>query len=195
MLPPTCLDHLKNFYVRYDNPSDRGLAGKDTAIISGNVPDDEFRALLFHEVFGHVVDLGCLQGTPSTGKSEFRDGNDPIYRNDPSLSFYRISWNSAGIRKQNAKRDDFVSGYAYEADPFEDLAESVTFYALHRSEFETIASGNAALKQKFQWIQKYVFPNHSPLVSSTFAWDAEDIPWDTTKLPYRWLATVQTAQR
>ncbi len=85
-MPSKCDGTLEKFFVRYDNPAQRGLAGKSTIILTGNVSDDEFRALLAHE-YGHVMDLGCLQGTSRSGASAFRDGGDLIYNDDASVSF------------------------------------------------------------------------------------------------------------
>ena len=186
MLPTSCQDHIQNFYVRYDTPVSRGLAGKDSVIVSGNVPDKEFRALLVHEIFGHVVDLGCLQGTPAAGTSVYWDGDDPVYANDPSMTFYTISWSAAKQRRKDSKESDFVTGYASSADAFEDLAESVTFYFFHREEFRRMGRENPVLGRKFAWIQTYVFPNMAVYARSMPVWNSRNIPWDATKLPYEW---------
>ncbi len=193
LLPAGCEGNIRNFYVRYDNPTDRGLAGKDTVIVSGNVPDNEFRALLVHEILGHVTDLGCLQGTSKNGRSVFTDGKEPIWNNDPSTLFYGISWSSSTQRKSDARSQDFVSGYAYTADPFEDMAESTTFFLLHRDAFQKMTKTNPILAQKFQWIQTYVFPTTPSYARSTYVWHADSIPWDTTKLSYKWIAPAKVA--
>lgn len=185
LLPARCLSTLKNFYVRYESMGSRGYAGESTVILSGLVQDSEFRALLIHEAFGHLLDLGCLKGNTKSGKSEFKDGSVSIYRNDPSVEFYRISWSSEKIKKKTAKAADFVSGYAYKADVFEDLAESMTFYVLHRDVFAKRAKTNAALAEKLRWIETYVFPTPLNVAVSQAATNGE-IPWDTTKLPYIW---------
>lgn len=194
LLPAPCRARVQNFYVRYDHPKDRGLAGKDTVILTGNVPANEFRALLVHEALGHVVDLGCLVGTADGGESGFRDGQERIFRNDPSALFYAISWKNSKERKEGSKDADFVSGYARGTDAFEDMAESVTFYFFHREEFRRMAKVNPVLGAKFAWIEAYVFPGTTDHASSTYAWNARSIPWDSTILPYRWISTsTQTA--
>jgi hypothetical protein len=188
LLPATCTSQLKNFYVRYDKPERRGLAGKSTIILDGTLPDEEFRSVLIHEAMGHVFDLGCLTGSPLAGNSIFRDGNEPIFRDDPSLSFYRISWVDSTHQRTGTNPKDFVSGYAA-SDPFEDLAESAIYYVLHNGEFTQRAMTNAALATKLKWLQTFL--PVAPVSSGTLAaaWDGT-VPWDATKLPYEWEGQV-----
>lgn len=182
-LPSQCRDNLRTFYVNYEpNPKHRGLGGADTIIIAGLVPDHEFRALLIHEC-GHVVDLGGFRGTPSAGITEFFDGNEPIYANDPSIAFYRISWNSATQRKSTGSKADFVSGYAM-TDPFEDFAESFAYYVLQRQQFAKLAKKNAVLGAKFAWFERYIGSMEIAAVGKHVRGAKE--PWDVTKLPYTW---------
>lgn len=187
ILPVQCQDTLKSFFVRYDNPENRGLAGKTTMIVSGNVPDDEYRALLVHE-FGHIMDLGCLQGDPSSGPSAFTDGDDPIWSNDPSISYYTISWKDDKTKRDVSSPSDFVSGYA-QWDPFEDLAETVTAYVLHHDALMALAQKNQAIAAKVWWIQTYLFPQDPKAAASTYVWQGPR-PWDMTKLPYTWDAKL-----
>lgn len=184
LLPERCTNQLRNFYVRYDKPERRGLAGKDTIILDGTLPDEEFRAVLIHEALGHVFDLGCLAGSPLAGSSIFKDGNEPIFRDDPSLSFYRISWVDSIHQRTEVKAEDFVSGYAA-SDPFEDLAESAIYYVLHNGEFTQRAMTDASLATKLKWLQTFL--PVSPVASGTMAaaWDGT-VPWDATKLAYTW---------
>ena len=184
MLPSSCRSIIKNFYVRYDNPEQRGLAGKSSVILSGNVPEQEFRALLIHEVFGHVVDLGCLRGTPESGASDFRDGMEIIYNNDPSVAFYRISWENERNHKAGVDDRDFVTGYA-SWDPFEDMAESVTYYVLEQQAFRERAQQNPALAAKLRWIETMLFPKGIAVATGYHVWE-NIVPWDATKLPYLW---------
>lgn len=185
-LPSLCRDNLKNFYVNYDKKaSNRGLGGEDTIIVVGNVPDNEFRALVTHEC-GHVTDLGGLRGTPSSGQSGFFDGNQPVFQNDPSVGFYQISWITVKISQPGSKDSDFVSGYA-ESDPFEDFAETFAFYELHKKEFQRLAAGNPVLKAKYDFMDSVVFSGNPEIASSTFRRGSR-VPWDVTKLPYVWHA-------
>lgn len=183
--PSSCVSKIRNFYVRYDHPQERGLAGKDTVILSGNVKMEEFRALLVHEM-GHVTDLGCLAGTVAKGQSAFRDGGDLIFKDDPSVFFYMLSWTGEKTKRADAASGDFVSGYANTSDTFEDVAESVTFAFFHRDEFRRMAKDNPVLEKKLAWIDTYVFPKRETVAFSAYRWSASAIPWDTTKLPYVW---------
>lgn len=184
-LPERCWHTLENFYVRYDNPKSRGLAGADTMILSGNVPDKEFYALFMHEI-GHVFDLNqdptCLGGTVAAGRSEFNDGNQPMYNDDVSLEFYRISWLNETTRKPEATAADFVSGYAAH-DVFEDFAESHTFFVLHNEEFAKLAQTNTALRAKYTFFATHLYPGGITVANSEYS-NQPERPWDTTKLPF-----------
>lgn len=188
LLPVACVNQIENFYVRYDKPERRGLAGKSTIILDGTLPDDEFRAVLIHEALGHVFDLGCLTGTEQSGPSTFRDGSERIFNDDPSLAFYLISWLDSSKKKPDVRPEDFVSGYA-ETDPFEDLAESAIYYVLQRQTFAERARSNRALLAKYKWLQTFL--TVSPPVAGTHvaAWDGT-VPWDATKLKYEWKGQV-----
>lgn len=183
-MPKQCHSTLKNFYVRYDTSGQRGVAGKESIVLDGSTIDDsEFRTLFVHE-FGHVLDLGCLQGTPETGESEFKDGNDIMWNDDPSLVFYRISWRLHNVQKADAKPEDFVTGYA-SWDIFEDIAESLTYYVFQREAFRERAETNAVIAKKLAWIETYVFPGGKTIAEGRHQWTGE-APWDSTKLPYTW---------
>ncbi len=183
-MPKTCQSSLQSFFVRYDNPEERGLGGKSSMIISGNVGDDEFRALFVHE-FGHVTDLGCLKGTAASGTTEFVDGKDQMYEDDPSVAFYRISWAAAKQQKKGSQKADFVSGYA-SWDAFEDFAETYAYFMLHREKFTERAKANAALAAKYEWMMDH-FGNVTPVGASLDT--TRGVPWDITKLSYSWVAT------
>ena len=186
-MPERCRDTLRNFYVRYDNPKTRGLAGKNTLILSGNLPETEFRALFIHEL-GHVFDLShetnCLHGTPESGNSTFRDGADTMYKNDPSVVFYQISWLNEKTQKPTAKPEDFVTGYAV-WDTYEDFAESFVYFVLHNGVFLQRATENAALAQKYDWFSTHLDPKTGKIATSEHQWNGT-VPWDATKLAYEW---------
>jgi len=187
MVPAACRGQLQSFYVRYDNPKQRGLAGKTSVIVSGNVSDAEFRALLIHEFFGHVIDLGCLEGHMDAGISNFRDGKDVIYKDDPSVSFYQISWLTDKIQRADAHSNHFVTGYA-SWDAFEDFAETVTYYVLQEDAFRARATKNATLAKKLQWMETHLFTKQKTVATGLSNWDGKSVPWDATKLPYEWHA-------
>ena len=182
-LPWQCQTSLKNFYVRYDNPSRRGLAGKNTIILDGSVPDEEFRALLIHE-FGHITDLGCLQGGSASSASNFKDGSETIKIDDLSIGFYSISWADSKHQKTGSKDGDFVSGYA-EWDPFEDFAETYAYFVLQNQSFRQRARSNHVLAEKYRWMGKNIFPSFELIAQGEYSWDG-NVPWDTTKLSYEW---------
>jgi hypothetical protein len=191
LMPKRCQSSLKNFYVRYDNPSNRGLGGKSTMILTGNVTDSEFRALFLHE-FGHIIDLGCLQGDSRTGSSTFADGKEQMFANDPSVLFYTISWKDSHTQRGNVSPEDFVSGYA-SWDAFEDFAESFAYYMLHREVFAERAQENSSLAAKYQWFMQHL-PELPTVATSTTVWNG-NVPWDVTKLSYEWNAEVGTVAR
>ncbi|MCF7844389.1 MAG: hypothetical protein K9M03_00990 [Kiritimatiellales bacterium] len=180
--PQSCVSQLKNFYVRYDNPSRRGLAGKTTIILSGQVPDDEFKALLVHE-FGHVTDLGCMQGGDIHRPSSFKDGAEVIYMDDPSVSFYSISWIDSK-NKRPGSPEDFVSGYAA-WDPFEDFAETFAYFVLQNDSFKERAQTNPIMAAKYSWMNELVFNTFKTVAEGEHDWTGE-VPWDVTKLAYQW---------
>lgn len=182
-MPSKCQSQLKTFSVRYDNPRDRGLAGSSTMILTGNVPDSEFRALFIHE-FGHITDLGCLRGTNGT-KTEFYDGKEPILSDDLSLKFYRLSWKSATEKKSDAQASEFISGYA-QSDPFEDFAETFAAYALEQSAFEELSQTNDNLRKKYEFMRDEVFKNEQPPTKSLYTFKTNERPWDITKLQFAW---------
>ncbi len=186
---PGCRNTLKNFYVRYDNPDQRGLGGGNTIIVTGNVPDAEFRALLVHEC-AHLIDLTAIQGTRAAGPTSFQDGSQMMYADDPSVSFYAISWIDHDTKNRGAKDADFVSGYA-SWDMFEDFSETYTYYMLQRDAFIERAKTNPALAMKLAWMQQNL-PSE-PLGIGT-AWN-KTIPWDTTKLAYTWTNAVEVAKK
>jgi hypothetical protein len=153
ILPPSCQQKLRQYYVLYDQPKHRGLAGDGVIIMNGTLSDAEFKELLSHEGLGHFWDISCLKGTSTSGASAFRDGNTPLWNNDPSVSFYSLSWQNSSTKKSDAKSEDFVTAYA-KTDPFEDLAESVSMYMTDKTGFEKKAEKSNALRMKLLWIEK-----------------------------------------
>ena len=182
LMPKRCVPVLQNFYVRYDNPEHRGLGGKSTMILTGNVSDQEFRALFVHE-FGHLMDLGCLVGSPAAGRTAFLDNKEQIWKNDPSVKFYELSWTNAKLHRKGITDEDFVSGYAA-WDPFEDFSESFAYYILHREVFAKRATKSSVLAAKYLWFQQNL-PN-MPMVATSNAKRDSSVPWDITKLAYDW---------
>jgi|GEM_PF-571897 len=189
-LPETCRDTLQNFYVRYQKPENRGLAGKSVMILDGTVPDEEFRALFVHES-GHNWDLGCLTGSADSGKSSFSDGDEAIYKNDPSLGFYQISWLTSEVQRSDTRNEDFVSGYA-SYNIFEDFAESFAYFVLQNDAFAKRAQDNVALARKYIWLRDVLFQGNIPQIASGKSVWKGKVPWDITKLEYVWNAKEVT---
>ena len=185
LIDDACLRKLETFSVLYDNPQHRGLAGKGVILVNGNVPDAEFVGLLLHEGLGHFRDITCLTGTSRSGASAFKDGGELIWNDDPSVSFYTISWENERTRKNDAQRDDFVTGYAYEADNFEDLAESVTYYMTQERAFRKRAGENPILARKIAWLETHMPKTIITAETSNDSWDGK-IAWDATKLSFHW---------
>lgn len=190
LLDPACQEKLETFRVLYDHPAHRGLAGRGVIIVSGTVPDQEFIGLLLHEGLGHFRDITCVTGTEGSTPSAFRDGDDPVAHDDPSAAFYRISWQNERTRKPHARRSDFVTGYAFETDSFEDLAESVTYFVTQEAAFRSRAAGNRVLAAKLQWLETFM-PKKEAIAEGT-AWDGK-IAWDATKLTFTWTGNDHTA--
>lgn len=174
---PLCERHLKNFYVRYDRPKNRGLGGKSTIILDGSVPDGEFAALLTHEC-GHVIH-GNLVGSAASGPSIFRDGDDVFFSDSPVARFFAISWSDVQTRRKGSSGDDFVSGYA-QVDPFEDFAETFAAYVLHPQLLRARAQTNSAIAAKFAWMDGEFSALSLPVESKYTVTNAT--PWDITKL-------------
>ena len=191
-LPAQCTSSLENFYVRYDNPDRRGLAGKSSIILDGSVPDHEFIALLIHE-FGHITDLGCMAGSNAAVPSGYKDGSEVIYTNDPSVSFYSISWKDSKNQTKDSSPEDFVSGYAT-WDAFEDFAETYVYYALQNESFRVRARKNPVLAAKYRWMARNAFAGTPKIAEGQFVWEGR-IPWDTTKLSFKRVANDEIALR
>lgn len=183
-LPSQCRNTLKNFYVKYKKQKHRGLAGRSVLILDGTVPDAEFRALFVHES-GHNWDLGCLRGTEDSGKSSFSDGEEAIYKNDPSVGFYQISWITSSVQRSNANPEDFVSGYA-SYNIFEDFAESFAYFVLQNEVFAARAQENSAIAAKYIWFRDNLFNGQIPQIASGKSVYKGKAPWDVTKLNYTW---------
>jgi hypothetical protein len=181
-LPSLCRDNLKNFYVLYQNASQRGLGGKSTIIIDGTAPDNEFVGLLVHEC-GHVIH-GNLLGHARTGASNFKDGSDIFAKDSPAAQFFAISWTTSKTPKATNQKGDFVTGYAA-SDAFEDFAETFATYVLERPSMEARAKDNAAIAAKLDWMIEYLPLPANLLGTPQYTWDKK-VPWDATKLAYIW---------
>jgi hypothetical protein len=181
------INHIRDIIIKNDpRGQHRGLAGAKTIILNTNqLSAAEFVAVAVHE-FCHGVDLGGINGDFSFSQSNFSDGDLPVYKNDPSLKFYQLSWVNNQSKQEFSQDTNFVSGYAMK-DPFEDLAESCSYYVLHNKEFISLANHNQILQAKYNWIkeyffQGYVFPTgHNFIETNRRSWDITLLPFDLTK--------------
>ncbi len=196
-----CVDAIKNFYVVYTDQSSRGQAGKSTIILLGTVDAaetdasaDEFRALVLHE-FAHVTSLsGCLDARDVPGESAFHDGASPIAASQRAVEFYEISWVDDHTQRIGSTDADFVSGYAA-SEPIEDFAETFAYYLTQPEAMRVRAQENASIARKLAWMEQNVFKGGLILAQGEAGWSGV-VPWDATRLPYRWLgqATEKPAQ-
>ncbi|MFH0837998.1 MAG: putative zinc-binding metallopeptidase [Patescibacteria group bacterium] len=181
-LPEGHAQSVENIILDYSPEAHRGLGGNSMIILRGvNMSTEETIAVLVHEL-GHNVDYAYLAPSENISQSPFRDGNAPIYESDPSLDFYRISWEDVNNRKKTADNLDFVSGYAM-SDPFEDFAETYAYYVLHNKDFKKLASSSDALYAKYRFMKYEVFDGTE---FDTGDGDVEENarPWDVTVLSY-----------
>lgn len=147
---------VKDLTLYFTQDGRRGLGAKDTVILRClNVSDGELSAVLVHEL-GHLVDTGLLQGTESDFETEFLDYEKSVFEDDPSVAFYRTSWQNSKDTYDDASPLDFVSGYAMN-DPFEDFAETYAYYMLHGAEFRKLAEENGKLFEKYTYMKDVVF--------------------------------------
>jgi hypothetical protein len=179
-LPSGCRDNLRNFSVLYKGATRRGLGGKTTIILDGSVPDDEFAALLVHEC-GHVISAN-MPGTATSKDSGYRDGTEVYYVNSPMVSYWNLSWNATGTKKQGAKDADFASGYG-KSDQYEDFAETFALYVLQPDAFAARAKNNAVMAAKLAWMQANLPTTHEVLGDGSDA-GTGSVPWDVTKLAF-----------
>jgi hypothetical protein len=156
VMPEETVDRLKNLTFYYTPSGRRGLGGNSTVILRcQEIGDRELVSVLVHEL-AHLYDTGVLEGSFLAGKSSFMDGSAPIYKNDPSLEFYRLSFLDESTLKPEAAEEDFVTGYAM-TDPFEDFAETYNFYLLQGRTFRALAEQNKILKSKYLFMRDRVF--------------------------------------
>jgi hypothetical protein len=181
-LPAEHAASVKDIILDYSEKAHRGLGGNYMIIIRAvEMGTEEFVGVLIHET-GHNVDYAFLKETEKKERSEFKDGSLSLYESDPSLDFYRISWENEDQRKHEANNMDFVSGYAM-TDPFEDFAETYTFYVLHNKDFKVLASSSDALLAKYKFMKDKVF-NGVEFDTGDGDVNIANRPWDTTVLSY-----------
>ncbi|MFZ2150840.1 MAG: hypothetical protein WAZ12_04045 [Candidatus Absconditicoccaceae bacterium] len=183
-------DILKSFDiigVQKEKSTKRAWTKGDDVFVNTNTItyNGEFVQLLGHE-FGHIIDLYSINGLSKKKNKNFTEFDKSIFSiDDPSIEFYKISWNAEKIRKSKSKPEDFCSGYGM-YDIFEDFAECNNLYLNHNAVFKLFAKSNIILKNKYNFVAgiyngKYLNDNNK---SYTFANKkiSSRRPWDTTKM-------------
>ena len=144
----------------------------------------EYFWLISHELW-HIVDLWVIKWYSSEKDLKYTEfWNNVFAVDDPSLLYYSLSWSSETVRKPEATKEDFCSGYGM-TDPFEDFAECHNMYLNHNDIFKSWAKKNEIMKQKYNFFAnlywwKFMFNSISDL--SKFNSDNSWRPWDTTKM-------------
>ncbi len=144
----------------------------------------EYFNLVGHEI-GHVIDLGSIHGiSPEKHKLFTEFGNENFEVDDPSLSYYAISWVDEQTRKEDMEQTDFCSRYGM-SNPFEDFAECHNLYLNYNNMFLFMAKHNQALKDKYNFMAnlyggKYLFDDKKNITK--LGLQPNRRTWDTTKL-------------
>lgn len=147
--------------------------------------DGEFSQLLWHE-FGHIIDLYSIRWFGSKKDKNFTEFDKSVFTiDDPSIEFYKISWNGEKVRKSKSKPEDFCSGYGM-YDIFEDFAECNNLYLNHNAIFKLFAKSNSVLKNKYNFIASIYAGKYFDKNAKMFAFVKKKTstrrPWDTTKI-------------
>ena len=181
-LPEEHASSVEKIVLDYNKNAGRGLGGNNLIILRGvGMGYEELIGVLVHET-GHNVDYAYLAPKKEVTKSNFKDGSFPLYITDPSIDFYRISWEDETTLKNTAVNLDFVSGYAM-SDPFEDFAETYTYYVLHNADFKALALSSPKLYAKYRFMKYRVF-NGQEFNTGDGIVNANNRPWDITILSY-----------
>ncbi len=179
-------DVISSIVVKKDTGNRRGYATRDSIIF--NIwtvkSNKEFIELSAHEM-GHITDLGYIQWVSLRKDRNYTEFGKAVFAiNDPSLSYYRLSRDKESIRKAEAKKKDFCSGYGM-SDPFEDFSECFNLYINHNALFKEIAKTDTILRRKYNYIAgifsgKYISSNSQDI--SLVKNDTVRRPRDTTKI-------------
>lgn len=177
---------LKKITINNDIWTRRWFANWDTVTINlwSVAGYTEFLELLAHEM-GHIVDLGMIIGHSRYKSSVYTEFGMSVFEiDDPSIDYYKLSWQSEKIRDSNSKKEDFCSGYGM-TDPFEDFAECHNLYLNHNAVFSYWAEKSELMRQKYNFMAnmywwKYMFDSTNDLTRAKL--NSSWRPWDTTKM-------------
>ncbi len=144
----------------------------------------EFFELLTHEMW-HIVDLWMVRWFKNQKSSIYTEFGKSVFElDDPSIVYYKISWQSEKVRKADAVREDFCSGYGM-TDPFEDFAECHNWYLNHNAIFKELAKNNEQLKKKYNFFANLYNWNYwfnATLDLKKIEYNKSWRPWDTTTM-------------
>ena len=178
-LPDQLTASLSSMVLHFHTSQRRGMANDRVIHLEcGGLSDSEIVGVLVHEI-GHVADLGAFVGLTDT-PSGFQDGQLVIPVDDASVAFYAISWQDSYTHRADAKKSDFISGYAA-SDAFEDFAESFVAYVLHGDDFRMQADDSVALSAKYDFLRNRVFGGVE--YGSTINTKRGVRVWDVTRVP------------
>lgn len=182
---PDYLKTLKSLVLSFDSTDRRGLSSSQRMKLRCvDVDKPELSAVMIHEL-GHIQDLGLMQGQKKSGTSEFKDGEYPIYNDDPSLEFYRISWKNEVTPKSTSSLD-FISTYG-KTDSFEEFAEIFTVYRLQGPYFRELIKYNDILGQKYEFMKNKVFAGQEfDLDQTVTSVNFLERNYDATVMNYDW---------
>lgn len=177
---------LKKITINTDSSTRRWFANWDTVTINLWMITSyvEFFELVVHEIW-HVTDLGIVRWLSDQKSSTYTEfGRSVLEIDDPSIEFYKLSWQSEKVRNSSAKKEDFCSGYGM-TNPFEDFAECHNLYLNHNAVFRYWAQNNETMKQKYNFMANlywgsYMFDSSKDLDRAKLNWLWR--PWDTTKM-------------
>lgn len=182
---PSLTDTLFSVTLSPEGTTDkrRWWGGSKTLLLQTNniTTMQEFREVLTHEL-AHIIDLGMI-----TGKSDTKDTNFAVSENtyfssdDPSLGFYKLSWENSTTRLADASYLDFVWWYAT-SSPFEDFAETFTMYMRHKEIFKQRTTWSSILKKKYEFIESVTQWETLWKSSTTSQDNLSRRPWDVTRI-------------
>ena len=173
---------LKRLKILWSAKMGRGLGGGDEIHLRcNNVSDKELIGVFVHEM-GHIADTGVYRGNAASGESQFQDSRIQLFEDDESIDFYKISWLNVKQKQRDSSNLDFVTGYAM-TDPFEDFAESYTFYILHGRQFKQMMQQSTRLKRKYEFLKENIFDGKE-FVNKYRKPNLKTRDYDSTVLPF-----------
>ncbi len=181
-IPKVQREQLHAIKFLWYSDSARGLGGNGTIYLKCNdMTDDVLTSVFVHEM-GHIVDTGLYDGKAAAGLSVYNDSRATVFKNDPSINFYSISWKDTTHVASGSTAFDFVTQYA-RSNPFEDFAESYNFYLLHGSQFKFMTKTNARLSRKYAYLRDHVF-HGKEYTNNDIKLNARKRSYDATVLPF-----------